>query len=268
MFKKNKTVLALAVIILTLLSCAHCQQYTNVKNMLPRESFMHLYKTLKVKSCNEGHCISLDFKSSASGFVVSKQKDGAFILTAAHFCEDSLPSYRKEDIIVSSTYKVKSLYGNEYGGIVLDYKQDIDICLMFVEGVTTDVKEIELASEPPEPGDKIYNVGAPLSIFGPNMVPILEGRFNGNIEKKAFYSLPAAPGSSGSMIINDKGDLVGMVQAVYIRFNTISISITYEDLKNYIDVKVNKYISYKNSMKELGLKNIFTLEKKKNCNCD
>jgi S1-C subfamily serine protease len=254
MFKRIKTTILCIVLFLTLFSCAHYQK--NVEDMLPREGFVHLRKTLTVSSCNNDHCISMKFNSAASGFVINKQRDGAFVLTAAHFCEDSVPK-STNGASTFSTYKVRNLYGEEYNGVLLHYKQDIDVCLMFVEGLTNDIIEIEMSSSEPIPGEKVYNIGAPLSIFGPDMVPILEGRFNGNLGNRSFYSLPAAPGSSGSMIINADGELIGIVQAVYIRFNTISLSVTHEDLKNYIDVHVKKYIAYKNVMKDLGLKNIF-----------
>jgi len=260
MFKKIRAIIFFVVLLLTLFSCAHCQK--NVEDTLPREAFVHLRKTLTVASCNDDHCISMNFNSSASGFVINKQNDGAFILTAAHFCEDSIPA-SKEGSTTLSTYKVRNLYGEEYDGALLHYKQDVDICLMFVAGMTNDIVEIELSPNGPTPGEKIFNIGAPLSIFGPDMVPILEGRFNGNLGGRAFYSLPAAPGSSGSMIINEDGELIGIVQAVYIRFNTISISITHEDLTNYIDTFVSKYISYKNVMEELSLKNIFIVPEPK-----
>jgi len=260
MFKKIKTTILCIVLFLTLFSCAHYQK--NVEDMLPREGFVHLRKTLTVASCNNDHCISMNFNSSASGFVINKQHDGAFILTAAHFCEDSIPN-STEGATAHSTYKVRNLYGEEYDGVLLHYKQDIDVCLMFVESLTNDIIEVELSPNKPIPGEKIFNIGAPLSIFGPDVVPILEGRFNGDLGNRSFYSLPAAPGSSGSMIINEEGQLIGIVQAVYIRFNTISISVTYEDLTNYIDTHVNKYISYKNVMKDLGLKNIFIVPEPK-----
>tara|TARA_R110002074_G_scaffold391131_1_gene575625 strand:- start:518 stop:901 length:384 start_codon:yes stop_codon:yes gene_type:complete len=124
--------------------------------------------------------------------------------------------------------------------------------------MTEDVTQLTIAEDKPQPGDKIYNVSAPASIFVPGMVPILEGRYNGEMGENSCYTLPAAPGSSGSMIVNEDGELVGMVHSVYMNFHVITLSTSHEKLKAFIDKYVHKFVLYKTVMDDLNLEDIFT----------
>jgi hypothetical protein len=66
------------------------------------------------------------------------------------------------------------------------------------------------------------------------MVPILEGRFAGNKFNRAYYTVPAAGGSSGSPLLNSEGRIVGVTHSVLIYFHHISVSSTYKALWNFL----------------------------------
>jgi len=257
MFNIIKKMITIAAI-LGLSSCACNNKYSkpNVADVLPRKAFVHLEKSLLVRSCSKTQCISMNFRSSASGFIVNVHPDGAFIITAAHFCENSTSSTKNTK--VTARYKTKTLDGTKFDSVALHYKRDIDVCLIYSEGMTGEISAVNLAKVGPRSGEKIFNIGAPQSIVGANMVPILEGRFNGDLRQNAFYTLPAAPGSSGSMIVNERGELIGMVHSVFMRFHVLSLSTKYEDLKEYIQKYLYKYRLYKTVMDDLELENIFT----------
>ena len=59
------------------------------------------------------------------------------------------------------------------------------------------------------------------------------------------------------MIVNEKGELVGLVHSVFVRFNTITLSTRYDDLLRFIKKNLHKYIVYKDVMSLLELENIF-----------
>jgi S1-C subfamily serine protease len=184
--------------------------------------------------------------------------DGSFASTAAHVCEDNVPPDMESPTTKTlAHYKMRRLDGTEYSATVLTYDRDIDACLMFVENLTEEVKAVKISSTKPEPGDRIYNIAAPIAIFRPNMVPIIEGRYNGDSDNLAWYTLMAAPGSSGSMVLNEKGELIGLVHSVYVRFPTITLGVRYDDLIGFIKNNLNKYIVYKDVMGLLGLEDIF-----------
>ena len=241
-------------------SCAHNNTTRpDIKQVLPRKAFVHLEKTLIINSCKQDKsCMEMKFRSAASGFIIDKQLDGVFIITAAHFCENSMRPAGK-NINISASYKAIRLDGHVFNAVLLHYQRDIDVCLMYSKGMTENINVVGISPRKPEPGEKIFNIAAPASIVGPNMVPIIEGRYNGEIGNASFYTLPAYPGSSGSMILNEKGELIGMVHSVYMNFNTISLSTRYEDLKVFIKTYLDKFILYKDVMGELNLNDIFVI---------
>jgi hypothetical protein len=258
MYKKLTNSILLTFFSLTFSSCAHIVSIKepDLKTFLPRTSFVHLEKTLKVTSCNETQCLSMNYRSAASGYVVRLDNDGVFVTTAAHFCENKIAP--EENLNLETAFKASTVNGKQGAAVLLHYERDIDVCLLFVKDMTEDVAALAIAESGPQIGDKVYNVSAPVSIFVPGMVPILEGRYNGEMGGNACYTLPAAPGSSGSMIVNENGELVGMVHSVYMNFHVITLSTNYEKLTEFINKYVHKFSLYKEVMDELNLEDIFT----------
>ena len=71
------------------LSCTGYNQ-NHQKDILYRDSFIKLEKTLVVSICQEGQCKPFtELGSTASGSVIRNQFDGSYVLTAAHVCDDS-----------------------------------------------------------------------------------------------------------------------------------------------------------------------------------
>jgi len=255
MFKKITQLFLILSFIFPLISCSGTNKHT-VSDIAPRESFVFLRNILTVRKCKDNLCTSVDFKSSASGYVIKIVDDGSFAITAAHVCEmKKLPTVKPENI--SSKYFAYRLDGEEYSASVLGYDREIDACMIFIKNLTENIEAVKISRRAPVPGDKVYNVAAPLGIYKPNIVPILEGRYNGEDENVALYTLPAAPGSSGSMIVNENGQLIGMVHSVYTRLNVMTLSTRYEDLKHFINHNLKKYMAYKEVMHILNLEDIF-----------
>jgi hypothetical protein len=106
---------------------------------------------------------------------------------------------------------------------------------MFVEGMTR-WKPIKIRTTSPKFGEKFYNLASPLGVATPEFVPLLEGRFSGVVNfNRAAYTIPAAPGSSGSPIFDKRGQLVGMIHSVYLRFPLLSFSPTHDKLLKFLE---------------------------------
>ena len=85
-------------------------------------------------------------------------------------------------------------------------------------------------------GEKFYNLASPLGVATSEFVPLLEGRYSGMVNfNRAAYTIPAAPGSSGSPIFDKRGHLVGMIHSVYLRFPILSFSPTHDKLMKFLD---------------------------------
>ena len=96
-------------------------------------------------------------------------------------------------------------------------------------------RSVKLAEAGPRPGERVYNLTAPLGIFNPEMVITFEGLFAGYNEKGyALYSLPTKPGSSGSPVFNSAGEVIGMIFAGFTRIENIAITSPQSALRGFI----------------------------------
>ena len=224
-----------------LLACANIPHHgtslpESIEDKLPRDSFVFLLvKETFGGSCLMGVCVSKPKTSvfSGSGFVVSNTATGSIIATAAHVC-------MAEDPRAEMEYSITDIDGKSYEGKLLKTQVKGDMCVLYVKNLYKPA--LKVANRAPRPGDKVYNIAAPLGIFNAQMVPILEGRYNGLGPKgRAIYSLPAAGGSSGSMILNSNFEVIGMLTAVQTQFRTITIGPSYKGLKKFLRENINKF---------------------------
>ena len=107
-----------------------------------------------------------------------------------------------------------------------------DLCMLQVYGIQKPAALI--SSVKPEPGDRIYNLAAPTGIFDKNMIPTFEGFYNGDSGNRSIYSMPAKGGSSGSPILNHKGEIIGMVSAAFVYFPNLAISPRFKETTRFI----------------------------------
>ena len=182
--------------------------------------------------------------SSASAFVVSTGKAGSYAITAAHFCEDDMELLLHSIVKGIPIEKVKfyayDIDMKKYDVNVINYDRKLDLCLLYVKKLQRSPTLI--SQSPPAPGDKVYNLAAPLGMFNNNMIPKLDGYFAGYYhmepDKKdlqfAIYSVPGIGGSSGSPLFNKDGYIVGMIHSVNIRFPFLTYSPTHKQLRQYI----------------------------------
>ena len=234
-------------VILAILACAlSCSKIQNkhsvsVNEILPLDSFTFVQKTLMVRSCFENVCAGKEFRSAGSGVAVSQNKFGTYVVTAGHICEDMpLP----KDMTSTSKFEILSMTGEKSSAEVVSSavkdKKGLDICLLFAKD--TYIEPVKISSVAPKAGDKIYNLASPRLIGRPGAVPILEGRYIGEVAKNSFaYSIPAAPGSSGSGVFNVEGELVGVLYAVYWRFDHICLVNEFHATKEFIQQSVRRY---------------------------
>lgn len=203
-------------------------------DILPRKGYVFVKKTVDIHMCGEKKCFHDRYVGVGSGFVVKTTYKGSYVMTAAHVCV-AAEKYRKDPKYKTKTQlKVETLSGRYFKARVLDYNLKIDACMMFVEDMVTDVEAVELASGNPREGDKVFNIASPYGIHEYNIIPLFEGRYIGRTVVEDMYVFPAGPGSSGSMILNEKGELIGLLHSVYIDMNNIILSVRCDDLKQFI----------------------------------
>jgi len=233
------------ILLIFLVSCSSAIKHQSVKNIVPRRAYLFVKKIVNIKVCEESQCAQSRMISVGSGFIVKINYKGAYALTAAHVCEEPDITLRGENTKVKNNIiiKVETLDDRYYTAKIIATNNKIDACILFIKDLVDNIEEVKIALEAPVAGDRVYNVASPYGIKLTNVVPIFEGFYIGTKKFRSYYTFTAAPGSSGSMILNTNGELIGLLHSVYVHIYEIVVGVTYYDLKQFIAVNIREYDS-------------------------
>ena len=191
-----------------------------------------LFRDQVVAAMNMQFGFSITGSASMVGHDI--HRNSSYILSAYHVCRDfnqryiaiNIPTPAKHTLIFryEPSIILTDFYGNEYRASEVRGDIDNDICLLESEGIMERIEPIRIASEPPEPGDRIYNVASPHGLSQPGAVLSYEGFFAGlipanSVIKSRHYlsAIPTAPGSSGSPVLNEAGEIISVISYGYIQ---------------------------------------------------
>lgn len=235
----------LVIVSLVLAGCVNKSQY-RVESITPRESFVKMLAVVEARVCTkeaegvEPVCQSHKMRAYASGVIVSRDQNGSKILTAGHVCDTSdLTSGAPALPNTKVTFDIKILASPENGEMfeteIIRIDTTIDSCLLYAKSMKR-WKPIRIRTNPVKHGEILYNIASPLGVATPEMVPVLNGHYSGDISyTRSAYTIPAAPGSSGSPVFDKRGHLVGMIHSVYLRFPFLSFGPTQARLMDFLD---------------------------------
>ena len=137
--------------------------------------------------------------------------------------------------------------------MILSEYREVNVLLRYcvIDTKSRNVKKLQkkpalISQYAPKPGDKTYNLAAPMGMFSKDMIPKLDGYFAGYYyrdpynkdQRFAIYSVPAIRGSSGSPLFDKNGYIIGMIHSVNIRFPFLTYSPTHKQLRQYIHENV------------------------------
>jgi S1-C subfamily serine protease len=213
----------------------------------PTQSFVKVHAKMTVEICSENTaaasvCKKNDFYSVGSGAVVGHKGGNTVILTAGHVCHDALEgSLKKIATNVSMEFRVQNTKNEYYPVRVKDISpefingNELDLCLLESNGIIS-MPVLHVAMVGPKVGEKIYNVAAPTGFFYPPTVPLLSGYYSGPLHNQYhdLITIPATGGSSGSPVLNKKGELIGLIFAANVQFQHLTISIRHETVRKYL----------------------------------
>ena len=212
-----------------------------------RDTFVKIKQTVKITVCNPNDpkdCLEKNSVSTGSGAVVLRTDEGSYVLTAGHVC-----TFEKEMMIAAQVgasrldVEMKSINFKlgEYTSDIISIDDNIDTCLLFAHNLyTTKVAKVASRITTIEEGERVYNVAAPVGIFYEDVVPLLEGFYMGQTGMKAYYTIPAMGGSSGSPIFNYDNEIVGMIHSVNVYFPVVSVSPPLKELRAFIRAGIQK----------------------------
>ena len=226
MLRKIILLISLLIISPLLNSCAtQVSVLTNIRTA--RKSFVKVEAWVGVCNIEENTCTVPELYSMGSGAVVFYANKKA-ILTAAHVC-DLGKAARENKVIL----KAVDREGKVYETHILKINAKADICLL--NAPLVQAPALRMATKKPEYGERVFNISSPLGMSSGDMVPVFQGLYFGEDRGYAHYSIPTIGGSSGSPILNSRGELVGMIHSVHYRFHHISLSATHTDLWNFLE---------------------------------
>lgn len=165
------------------------------------------------------------------------------VMTADHVCHESntfsardvpphiLKAFSEQSGIVGPIELIisdKTLTLHDNNGTKYDTNKEpilrnprADICIV---QSSINRSSLRLASTEPSYGERVYNISAPYGMMFPNeaggAVYTTEGLYSGvmrmsvNTTNRNMYTIWTAPGSSGSPILNENGEIVGLVSSI------------------------------------------------------
>ena len=253
--KISSVTFGLFVFIFTLFSCAGCLSISkNSGNIIrtttgdvlqkestlfPIESFVHTRQVFLISSeicVPGGQCqeqIIGNSTSVASGVIVKTSTPNSYVLTAGHVCVPPAPNTSiPGEISVSYKMTVQTGFGRTADMTILAVDPENDLCLLSAEkylgpGLVMQKDDTKLHA-------KIYNMASPNGLGTSLAVPVFDGYYIGKVANRIMFTLPAAPGSSGSPIMNDKNEIITVISAAAIRFDEFAICPTTDAVRAFL----------------------------------
>lgn len=204
------------------------------KTVLPYDSFVKLEKRYFDKDKN------YYFSTFASGTIVKQTEKTTVILTAKHFCDDTDETKEapKELLPLFSATGIWDEKQELHFSMFEVVDKDFDLCL-----IETDTKInqsfVSLSPILPQRGEKVFNISGPLGLSNGTTVLLFEGYYAGDLvynekEYVSLYTIPVTNGSSGSAVLNEHGEVIGVIYAVMKDFNHVSMVVPYLQVKRFL----------------------------------
>lgn len=244
-FLKRDSFARACILVLVLLSTIVVySNHNRIKNLESKSDFLFPYDAFGQVEVHilvdEGQPDEMDFTSAGSGAVVDVNgfAPTSLILTANHVC-NPIPYtiiVRNEFTEINKSISVTDYYGYIREATIVYIDIDYDLCLLEVEGAWT--LPLSVAKQPATIGEKVYNISAPAGFFEPGMVPLLEGYYSGDIgwtlDADSIYTIPTRRGSSGSPVMNSRGEVIGVIHSAIEGFAGAGIATTWHELDDFI----------------------------------
>ena len=172
--------------------------------------------------------------SRASAAAINTVEGKTYMLTAAHFCEaESIFEIAQIVFDNQIEYNLEIIKdGERYPFEIVSYDTSNDLCLITSD---YDISEnLVIADEMPDVGESVRSISSPLGIAESNVNFHFSGVFSGCNEGMCYFTVPAISGSSGSVILNQDDEIVGMTQRALIGFPDVAIGAGRDEILKFL----------------------------------
>ena len=231
------------------------KKFNKNKGKVINQNFVFLQKYVMTKNHNDYTQICYKDKdnysechdplipvNSASGYVVKVDKNNnIYALTAAHWCEPVTKNelYDSTELVFDGMPIIGhfvSFMGNNFK--IKKYVMDpaTDLCLIkFKSKYSNYAKNINVTKFDPAIGDKVYTISAPMWSHEDEFRQHYTGFSSGCDDYECAFTIPATYGSSGSAVINEKGEIISIISRAAVGFNNYAIGAKPAQVNEFLE---------------------------------
>ena len=233
----------ITLFIICLMPTTACSITSNKIVPAPTTGFVQIIKQTAIIECKENTpCVPGVFSSVGSGGVIGHHNGITAILTAAHVCGDSVGGVDNMIVKQETRLLARIWDGSEIPAFVL-YKSpnvELDLCTVYIATPKIEMQKIKVSKRAPVIGEEIVSMAAPAGIYHPPTVPILQGRYSGPLPNNisGIVTIPAKPGASGALVLTKQFKIIGVIYAVSVNFEHVTLAIDYLPTKRFINLSL------------------------------
>jgi hypothetical protein len=179
--------------------------------------------------------IQFAYSISGSAAVISHDmhRNSSNVISAYHVCNDfntrhmtfhmATPTPHILIYKYTPSISLTDYFGNSYHASEIRVDPSNDACVLGTDSMMDNISPVRVASNPPTPGERIYNIASPHGLSRPGAVLSYEGYYAGVIpgnrtiqSQHYLFAIPTAPGSSGSIVLNSEGEIISVISYGFI----------------------------------------------------
>ena len=170
---------------------------------------------------------------TGTGIIVESNDEESWAISAGHVC---YPEPNDNLVMMNDVWLLMGFNtdGDYEPVFMVGLDQKNDVCVFRIP--MGNLPAVPLASSMPNIGEKVWLGAYPLGVYNPGHVPFFEGYYAGILDGRASYTIPVTGGASGGGVVNDKGELLGVVSMAIEGFENITLVSKLENVQTLLDV--------------------------------